>query len=159
MYEVLYEISIFDVIWWFLFYLLLSFFTILLTIGAFINHSKLIIKIVLTTISLVFLFAMWTTVYEMFFVDNIYSDYKNGNYKTVVGIIEDYERNEEIELKYEQFTVNNVYFKNSNDVYWGYDVYKSSGHQFKNGDNLRISYVYDELTDKNVIVKLEIKSE
>lgn len=163
MYKLLYEISIFYIIGMIILlivFLFLSITTIFAVINAFRSHSKIIKRIMLTIVSVGFTFG---TVAIFFFTfinnDNPYFAYKTNNYKTVEGKICNYERNEGSELKYEEFKVNNVTFEYGIDISYGYNVDKAKGHKCKNGDYVKIGYVYDETQNVNTIVKFEIRED
>lgn len=164
LYDVIYEISLIDmlgIIAISTIFLVIAIVTICATIYSFKSHKNIVTRIMMVIISVLFTcFSILFSFSEIFSV-NPYIRYKNSDYNIVVGIIDKYERNDEndVELKYEQFEVDNIYFEYGMGPAVGYNIGKSHGYTLNNGKYVRISYIYDSAKDINIILKFEILNE
>ncbi|MBQ8780604.1 MAG: hypothetical protein IJZ72_02870 [Oscillospiraceae bacterium] len=79
--------------------------------------------------------------------------YKNGDYLTVEGVVENFRTGQ----KKESFAINDVDFSYSdNNIIQGYHRMKQSGGVIKgDGQHLRVGYVYYNDTYGNIIVYIE----
>lgn len=82
---------------------------------------------------------------------------ESSNAKEVVGKIQEFvPRNTQPKVQ-ESFIVNGVKFTYNSSLRTG--AYVRGNETLKNGQNVKISYVYDKNWDMNLILKLEIKKE
>ena len=91
---------------------------------------------------------------------NILDSYFKGNYQTVEGAVQDFEPLPLNGNGTESFTVNGIQFRYSNSAlsYYGYKTTAAEGGYItKNGQNVRIKYIYDETYENNIILKLDIE--
>ena len=108
-------------------------------------------------ILLFFLFIIVCQVYTSFDTRHkVYNKYKEGNYLTIEGTINDYTLAEENQVNLpDTFTVNEVEFQIPGFVTcWGYPLKKIDGGILEDGMRVRICYI--PYKNENVIMKLEI---
>lgn len=88
---------------------------------------------------------------------NIISAYKEGKYNTTEGYVENFIPGSYRDGEKESFDVNGVHFEYSDyENTQGYNVTRSHGGVIrKEGQYLKIGYIYDTGTCKNVIVRIE----
>ena len=94
--------------------------------------------------------------------NKIIEPYFAGEYKTVAGVVEKFESLPPKGNGTESFEVNGIKFdySKSSIAYAGYNIESSAGGYInKNGQNVRIRYVYDDVYNRNLILKLEILNE
>jgi hypothetical protein len=91
---------------------------------------------------------------------NILDSYIKGNYETVEGTVQGFEPLPLNGNGTESFTVNGIQFRYSNSAlsYIGYKTTAAEGGYItKNGQNVRIGYIYDDTYENNIILKLDIE--
>lgn len=94
--------------------------------------------------------------------NNIIKPYFDGEYKTVSGVVENFKPLPSKGNGTESFEVNGIEFEYSKSsiAYVGYNIESSAGGYInKNGQNVRLKYIYDDVYDRNLILKLEILNE
>lgn len=148
-------------------YYIIPFVLLLLFVFLFYKLKKLKIKnvlcVILPLVIVLMSFLCIACVYD--YIDtqkNIIKPYFVGEYKTVSGVVEDFEPLPPNGNGSESFEVNGIKFdySKSSIAYVGYNIESSAGGYInKNGQNVRIRYVYDDVYDRNLILKLEILNE
>ena len=91
---------------------------------------------------------------------NIIDSYFNGNFQAVEGTVQEFEPLPLNGNGTESFTVNGIEFKYSKSAltYVGYKTTAAEGGYItKNGQKVRIRYIYDYIYDNNIILKLDIE--
>lgn len=89
--------------------------------------------------------------------DEVYDEYKDGNYCTVEGEITNYYSEYDLsnEVKYDSFEVSGLVFHTPGfTTQWGYPLTQSDGSPLKNGIKVKIRYIHYKF--ENVIMYLEL---
>ena len=116
-------------------------------------------KIALIVVLIITCCIVGTIFYSYFNQEqNIYNKYKNGDYKIVEGIINDYQSmNIEEGWKRDSFTLEDVEFYVPSLFSFGYSLMQEEGSPLENGMYVKIYYV--PYRGENVIMKIEALKE
>lgn len=148
-------------------YYIIPFVLLVLFVFLFYKLFKLKIKnalcVILPLTIVLMSFLCVACVYDYIDTQNkIIEPYFAGEYKTVAGVVENFDPLPQNGNGTESFEVNGIKFdySKSSIAYVGYNIESSAGGYIsKNGQNVRIKYIYDDVYDRNLILKLEILNE
>lgn len=105
----------------------------------------------------VFAIAVWVGKYQIDLYNTVIGAYKSGEYRIVVGYVENFDPMPPEGHKEESFDISGVHFSYSDyTVMTGYNNAKSKGGVITgDGQYLKIGYVYYDVAHENIIVYIE----